>query len=243
MMLTISWKSPWLSPTLLGTLLCFSSIAHAGESSQPDRLASYRGEANTLAQVTSASQFRDVSPQDWAFPALQNLVSEYGCIAGYPDGTYRGDRALTRWEFAAGLNACLQKLESRLGTASFTTQSNTTATISEAGEPLVKVFERAFFHNTGKFDDITDLSGQSNAIFGWRDFRGSFIENQITRDAEVLEAVYKDALEQQGGKDRIVTQDLPNPFDTSLQSNPSYTRTSSSSPQTEVIIQQTPFYP
>jgi len=33
----------------------------------------------------------------------------YGCIAGYP-GTYRGNRALTRYEFAAGLNACLDRV-------------------------------------------------------------------------------------------------------------------------------------
>ncbi|MDX2214533.1 MAG: iron uptake porin, partial [Oculatellaceae cyanobacterium bins.114] len=34
----------------------------------------------------------------------------YGCIAGYPDGTYRGNRALTRYEFAAGMNACLDRV-------------------------------------------------------------------------------------------------------------------------------------
>ncbi|MEO1592117.1 MAG: iron uptake porin, partial [Cyanobacteria bacterium J06632_22] len=48
-----------------------------------------------------------VSPSDWAFTALQRLVEEYGCIEGYPDRTYRGNRAMTRYEFAAGLNACL----------------------------------------------------------------------------------------------------------------------------------------
>jgi hypothetical protein len=51
-----------------------------------------------------------VQPTDWAFQALQSLVERYGCIAGYPDGTYRGQRALTRFEFAAGLNACLDRV-------------------------------------------------------------------------------------------------------------------------------------
>ncbi|MEO0756919.1 MAG: iron uptake porin [Cyanobacteria bacterium J06648_16] len=60
-----------------------------------------------LAQVTSVSELSDVSPSDWAFTALQRLVEEYGCIEGYPDRTYRGNRAMTRYEFAAGLNACL----------------------------------------------------------------------------------------------------------------------------------------
>ena len=43
---------------------------------------------DTMAQVTSVSQLSDVQPTDWAFQALQSLVERYGCIAGYPDGTY-----------------------------------------------------------------------------------------------------------------------------------------------------------
>lgn len=65
---------------------------------------------NPMEQVTSVSQLRDVQPTDWAFQALQSLVERYGCIVGYPDGTYRGNRPLTRYEFAAGLNACLDRV-------------------------------------------------------------------------------------------------------------------------------------
>lgn len=65
---------------------------------------------NELAQVTSVSQLSDVQPTDWAFQALQSLVERYGCIVGYPDSTYRGNRALTRYEFAAGLNSCLDRV-------------------------------------------------------------------------------------------------------------------------------------
>lgn len=72
---------------------------------------------NALAQVTSVSQLSDVQPTDWAFQALQSLVERYGCIAGYPDGTYRGNRALTRYEFAAGLNACLDRVNELIATA------------------------------------------------------------------------------------------------------------------------------
>ena len=67
-------------------------------------------EADPMGQVTSVSQLSDVEPTDWAFQALQSLVERYGCIAGYPDGTYRGNRAMTRYEFAAGLNACLDRI-------------------------------------------------------------------------------------------------------------------------------------
>jgi len=63
-----------------------------------------------LAQVNSVSQLSDVQPTDWAFQALQSLVERYGCIAGYPNGTFRGNRAMTRYEFAAGLNACLDRV-------------------------------------------------------------------------------------------------------------------------------------
>ncbi|MBW4691612.1 MAG: iron uptake porin [Lyngbya sp. HA4199-MV5] len=63
-----------------------------------------------LDQVTSVSQLTDVRPTDWAFQALQSLVERYGCIVGYPDKTYRGNRALSRYEFAAGLNACMDRI-------------------------------------------------------------------------------------------------------------------------------------
>nr|WP_290226899.1 iron uptake porin [Trichocoleus desertorum] len=66
--------------------------------------------SNGMAQVTSVSQLSDVQPTDWAFQSLQSLVERYGCIAGYPDGTYRGNRALTRYEFAAGVNSCLDRI-------------------------------------------------------------------------------------------------------------------------------------
>lgn len=63
-----------------------------------------------LAQVNNVFQLRDVAPSDWAFDALRNLVERYNCLAGYPDGTFRGDRPLSRYEFAAGLNACLEQI-------------------------------------------------------------------------------------------------------------------------------------
>jgi len=67
-------------------------------------------ETSDVAAVTSVSQLSDVRPTDWAFTALQSLVERYGCIAGYPDSTFRGGKALARYEFAAGLNACLDKI-------------------------------------------------------------------------------------------------------------------------------------
>ncbi|MCP5990518.1 iron uptake porin, partial [Klebsiella pneumoniae] len=64
----------------------------------------------TSGQITSVNELSDVKPTDWAYQALQSLVERYGCIVGYPDRTFRGARPLSRYEFAAGLNACLDKV-------------------------------------------------------------------------------------------------------------------------------------
>lgn len=78
----------------------------------------FYSQTSNLAQVTSVSQLSDVQPTDWAFQTLQSLVERYGCIAGYPNGTYRGNRAMTRYEFAAGLNACLERVNELIRVAS-----------------------------------------------------------------------------------------------------------------------------
>lgn len=70
----------------------------------------------SMAQVTAVTQLSDAKPTDWAYQALQSLVEKYGCIAGYPDGTFRGTRSATRFELAAALNACLDVISDRFAT-------------------------------------------------------------------------------------------------------------------------------
>ncbi|MCP4973083.1 MAG: S-layer homology domain-containing protein, partial [Prochlorococcus sp.] len=53
--------------------------------------------AATGEQVTSIDQFSDVQRTDWAYQALSNLVERYGCVAGYPSGSYKGNRAMARY--------------------------------------------------------------------------------------------------------------------------------------------------
>jgi len=67
--------------------------------------------SNSLGQVTNVNQLRDVAPTDWAYEALRSLVDRYGCISGFPNQTYRGNQPLSRYEFAAGLNSCLNQIE------------------------------------------------------------------------------------------------------------------------------------
>ncbi|MEH2292497.1 iron uptake porin [Nostoc sp.] len=144
-MSNLLWKSLVVSPAVLGAALLVSTTAiaapstttHVSAAKQPgvtevaqqpeilaqttiDQVNHYSNEGNqnnSQSQVTSVSQFSDVQPTDWAFQALQSLVERYGCIAGYPNATYRGNRALTRYEFAAGLNACLDRVNELIATA------------------------------------------------------------------------------------------------------------------------------
>ncbi len=70
-----------------------------------------------LAQQTSVDQLSDVKPTDWAYQALKSLIEKYGVMTGLPDGTFKGDRAVTRYEFAAGLAATLDKVEGYIATS------------------------------------------------------------------------------------------------------------------------------
>jgi len=101
-----------VSAVAFGALVSQSAIAEPlpQESPVPPSLRVAPEDNIGLNQVTSVSQLTDVRTTDWAFQALQTLVERYGCIAGYPDRTYRGNQALTRYEFAAGLNACLERI-------------------------------------------------------------------------------------------------------------------------------------
>lgn len=56
-------------------------------------------------------QFTDVTRKDWAYEPISALMQRYGCISGYPDGTFRGQQALTRNEFAAGLESCMSRMD------------------------------------------------------------------------------------------------------------------------------------
>ena len=70
----------------------------------------YSQPPDAMEEVTSVTDLRDVSPGDWAYEALRSLVEKYRCIAGSGKGTFEGNRAITRYEFAAAFNTCLIKI-------------------------------------------------------------------------------------------------------------------------------------
>ena len=110
------WTYLIASSTVASGMLCMNAGAWAETVSVPaEQQVNIQEQA--VSQVTSVSQLSDVQPNDWAFQALQSLVERYGCIAGYPNGTFRGNRALSRYEFAAGLNACLDRVNELIATA------------------------------------------------------------------------------------------------------------------------------
>ncbi len=123
-----------------------------------------------MEQITSVSQLSDVRPTDWAYQALANLVERYGCIVGYPDSTYRGNRAMTRYEFAAGLNACLNRISEILADSkggSLNTgdldsihrlQSEFTTELSTLQGQTDSLEERIAFQEKTQFSTTTTLS-------------------------------------------------------------------------------------
>jgi Carbohydrate-selective porin, OprB family/S-layer homology domain len=109
-------KRVFLLAGSLGLVVLAAQTAFAEQVNSVNSLMSASKQDETMGQVTSVSQLSDVQPTDWAFQALQSLVERYGCIAGYPNGTFRGNRAATRYELAAALNACLDQISDKFAT-------------------------------------------------------------------------------------------------------------------------------
>ncbi|MBD2355646.1 carbohydrate porin [Tolypothrix sp. FACHB-123] len=153
-------------------------------------------EFNTLQeQVTSVSQFSDVQPTDWAFAALQSLVERYGCIAGYPNSTYRGNRALTRYEFAAGLNACLDRINELITTA-------TSDLVQKQDLAVLQKLQQDFAA------ELTTLRGRVDSI----EARTSTLEQQQFSTTTKLNAQIITAISDTFGNKVGGTRDESNPF-------------------------------
>src|SRR4028119_1780159 len=158
-------------------------------------------QSGTMSQVTSVSQLSDVRPTDWAFQALQSLVERYGCIVGYPDGTYRGNRALTRYEFAAGVNACLDKITELIGsTGNFVTrddlailqrlQEEFAAELATLRGRVDGLEARTTELEANQFSTTTKLAGE--VIFGLSDsFVGDGIDFDDDQDDTVTNLGYR----------------------------------------------------
>ncbi len=126
--------------------------------------------SNALEQVTNVNQLRDVSPTDWAYEALRSLVDRYGCIAGFPNQTYRGNQPLSRYEFAAGLNSCLNQIERLIASSEAVTREDLEtikrlneefeAELATIGGRLDNIESRTAFLEDNSFSTTTKLQGE-----------------------------------------------------------------------------------
>ena len=132
-------------------------------------------ESMLLRQV-HVSELSDVKPTDWAFTALQSLVERYACIAGYPNRTYRGAQAISRFDFAAGVSACLDKINEILASGladkvskddlakAQRLQQEFAPELSTLRERLDSLERKVTTLETQPFNTLTKLYGQ--AVFG-----------------------------------------------------------------------------
>ncbi|MGV2829747.1 iron uptake porin [Myxosarcina sp. GI1(2024)] len=166
----------WLTtPVILSSIMAGANSALAQTPDVLEQIEQYQREekTNTVNQVTNVNQLRDVSPTDWAYEALRSLVDRYGCIAGYPNQTYRGRQALTRYEFAAGLNSCLNQIERLIASSEAVTREDLEtmtrlaqefeAELATLGGRIDNLESRTAFLEDNQFSTTTKLAGE--AIF------------------------------------------------------------------------------
>ncbi|MBR8840142.1 MAG: carbohydrate porin [Stigonema ocellatum SAG 48.90 = DSM 106950] len=131
----------------------------------------------TIGQVNSVSELSDVKPTDWAFQAFQSLVKRYGVILSYPDGTFKGNRSINRYEFAAGISAALESLNQRIGlsTGDFRRQDldilkklqeQFSAELAVLRGRVDNVEAKAEFLKQHQFSPTTVLTGRAQIVLG-----------------------------------------------------------------------------
>lgn len=171
----------------------------------------------SMSQITNVTQLRDVSPGDWAYEALRSLVERYGCIAGYPDGTYRGNRAMTRYEFAAGLNSCLQQIERIIQTGDKGTVSRSDLAslqrlidefkteLASLGSQVDNLEGRVAFLEDHQFSTTTKLSG-----LVWMNITGATASDNVK--VEAISAASPDVrFARRGADGKPLIQEADNP--------------------------------
>lgn len=71
-----------------------------------------------VLHVSPLDGIGDVSPSDPYYDALRNVIDRYGVNVGYPDGTFKGNQALTRSEFVLYVHDALQQATEFLSASS-----------------------------------------------------------------------------------------------------------------------------
>ncbi|NEP61709.1 MAG: iron uptake porin [Symploca sp. SIO2G7] len=135
-----------------------------------EQLDQYNSEGESQSQLTSITELSDVSPGDWAYDALRELVEDYKCIVGYPDRTFRGNRPTSRYEFAAGLRACLDRIQELIAAGGVVTEEDLEtlrtliqqfdAELAVLGTRVDNLDARVAFLEDHQFSTTTKLQGE-----------------------------------------------------------------------------------
>lgn len=112
----------------------------------------------TALAFTPAGEMSDLSPDHWAYKAVQSLMEKYQIMDGYPDKTFRGNRVLTRYEFAAALYKVMTRVEELIaasgnkGGASFDIDRTDLETIAA----LQKEFQKELARFNGRLNRLEE---------------------------------------------------------------------------------------
>ena len=199
-----------LAPAAIGLMAPFAVVNSPAANAAELTINGVSDSEASADQVSSVTQFfSDVYPTDWAYQALANLVETYGCVAGYPNGSFRGNRVMTRYEAAALLNACLDRVSE----------------VTDELKRLIKEFEIELAIIKGRVDGLearvgelgathfsttTKLSGLATFVTGANRFKGSASRLRSVSNAEFGGTVFNYdlqlALETSfSGKDQLTT--------------------------------------
>lgn len=108
--------------------------------------------------ASAANPFTDVSSDDWAYQAVASLSDE-GVIDGYPDGTFRGDKHVTRYEIAQIVARLMAKEDSLNASQKETLAKLSSQYANELKDLGVRIAELE--KKRGATDLITELRVQS----------------------------------------------------------------------------------
>ncbi|HEY3281992.1 MAG TPA: S-layer homology domain-containing protein [Armatimonadota bacterium] len=143
--------------------------------------------------------FEDVPKDHWAYQAVQTL-QERGVVIGYPDGTFGGKRAMTRYEFAMAIKRLLEDIiDKNKGGGAGISQAD----LDRALQGYVKTGD---LPDTSGFANKSDIPDVSN--FPTKDELSNFVTKEDLQNVQKLVDEFKDELASLGTDVQNIRRDL-----------------------------------
>lgn len=177
------------------TLLLVLAVDHAvgrdhaialepSDMAQVTPVSELLGQERLYPASTAHLSLRDVLPNEWAYDALESLILRYQIPLGFPDGTYQGDRPLTRYQLAAAMIPVLDGL---------------TESLSTGVRPLIHKSDLVIIAQLQ--DDFEDILAESRQRLDELEPRIEQLEAQAFSTTTVLDGEAILALTDQGGNE------------------------------------------